>query len=193
RRDAVAAARRTGAGRDGTAGGIGAHRVSHLAGFRRPHQYPPFAHRGWRLPADNAQAPRHVGRHRRTDRVGELTMSLTDILNFVNMLTSSVLVILTFSLLSYTLTYNFRTSVARRFALLLAFVMLVYAADVALGRVLSAESANRWLRLQWLGITMVPAAAYHFSLAVPEPTNDRVHRRRWIGYALYVLSRSEER
>ncbi|MCB0025299.1 MAG: hypothetical protein KDD91_19840, partial [Caldilinea sp.] len=107
-------------------------------------------------------------------------MSLTDILNFVNMLTSSVLVILTFSLLSYTLTYNFRTSVARRFALLLAFVMLVYAADVALGRVLSAESANRWLRLQWLGITMVPAAAYHFSLAVLATTNYRVHRRRWI-------------
>ncbi|MCB0137504.1 MAG: hypothetical protein KDD75_20540, partial [Caldilineaceae bacterium] len=115
-------------------------------------------------------------------------MSLTDILNFVNMLTSSVLVILTFSLLSYTLTYNFRTSVARRFALLLAFVMLVYAADVALGRVLSAESANRWLRLQWLGITMVPAAAYHFSLAVLATTNYRVHRRRWISHAFYILS-----
>ena len=115
-------------------------------------------------------------------------MSLTDILNFVNMLTSSVLVILTFSLHSYTLTYNFRTSVARRFALLLAFVMLVYAADVALGRVLSAESANRWLRLQWLGITMVPAAAYHFSLAVLATTNYRVHRRRWISHAFYILS-----
>jgi len=115
-------------------------------------------------------------------------MSLTDILNFVNILTSSVLVILAFSLLSYTLTYNFRTLVARRFALLLAFVMIVYAADVALGRVLSAESANRWLRLQWLGIAMVPAAAYHFSLTVLATTNYRVVRRRWISDLFYILS-----
>ena len=61
-------------------------------------------------------------------------------------------------------------------------------ARIALGRVLSAESANRWLRLQWLGITMVPAAAYHFSLAVLATTNYRVHRRRWISYAFYILS-----
>ncbi len=115
-------------------------------------------------------------------------MSLTDIVNFVNVLTSSVLVILTFSLLSYTLTYNFRRSVARRFALLLAFVMVVYAADVALGRVLSAESANRWLRLQWLGIAMVPGAVYHFSLTVLATTNYRVDRRRWISYFFYALS-----
>ncbi len=70
-------------------------------------------------------------------------MTFTTILNFVNVLTSSVLVILTFSLLGYTLTYNFRNGVARRFALMLAFLMIVYAADVALDRELSADSANR--------------------------------------------------
>ena len=115
-------------------------------------------------------------------------MTVTTLLNFVNVLTSSVLVILLFSLLAYTLTYNFRNAVARRFALLLAFVMVVYAADVALDRVLSAESANRWLRLQWLGIAMTPAAAYLFSLSVLQTTNYRIARRRWIGISTLVLS-----
>lgn len=113
---------------------------------------------------------------------------MTAILNFVNVLASSVLVILTFSLLGYTLTYNFRNPVARRFALLLAFLMIVFAADVALDSVTSAASANRWLRLQWLGIAMTPAAAYFFSLSVLATTNYRVRRRRWIAFLAFVIS-----
>ncbi|MFO7634416.1 MAG: histidine kinase N-terminal 7TM domain-containing protein [Caldilinea sp.] len=113
---------------------------------------------------------------------------MTAILNFVNVLASSVLVILTFSLLGYTLTYNFRNPVARRFALLLAFLMIVFAADVALDSVTSAASANRWLRLQWLGIAMAPAAAYFFSLSVLATTNYRVRRRRWIAFLAFVIS-----
>jgi len=115
-------------------------------------------------------------------------MTVTTILNFVNVLSSSVLVILTFSLLAYTLTYNFRNGVARRFALMLAFLMIVYAADVALDRIVTAESANRWLRLQWLGIAMTPATAYFFSLAVLTATNYRIARRRWIGVTTLVIS-----
>ncbi|HHY58712.1 MAG TPA: hypothetical protein GYA08_25135 [Chloroflexi bacterium] len=115
-------------------------------------------------------------------------MTVTSILNFINVLSSSVLVILAFSLLAYTLTYNFRNPVARRFALLLAFLMIVYAADVALDRIVTAESANRWLRLQWLGIAMTPATAYLFSLAVLAATNYRIGRRRWIGIAALAIS-----
>jgi hypothetical protein len=113
---------------------------------------------------------------------------MTAILNFVNVLASSVLVILTFSLLAYTLTYNFRNPVARRFALLLAFLMVVFAADVALDSVTTAASANRWLRLQWLGIAMTPAAAYLFSLSVLATTNYRIRRRRWIGFSALFIS-----
>ena len=113
---------------------------------------------------------------------------MTAILNFVNVLASSVLVILTFSLLAYTLTYNFRNPVARRFALLLAFLMIVFAADVALDSVTTAASANRWLRLQWLGLAMTPAAAYFFSLSVLATTNYRIRRRRWIGFSALAIS-----
>lgn len=109
-------------------------------------------------------------------------------LDFVNIALASVLVILAFSLLAYTLTYNFRDAVARWFALLLACVALTYASEVALDRVVSAASANRWLRLQWLGVAMLPAAYYLFSLAVLRTTNYRIGRRRWLAWIGVVLS-----
>src|SRR4051794_41165419 len=113
---------------------------------------------------------------------------LPHLLDFANVALSSVVVILAFSLLGYTLTYNFRVSVARWFALLLACVVIVYASEVALDGVATAASANRWLRLQWLGIAMLPAAYYVFSLAILRTTNYRTHRRRRIAIAGIVIS-----
>ena len=45
-----------------------------------------------------------------------MNMTFASILNTLNVMASSALVILAFSLLAYTLTYNFRNAVARRFA-----------------------------------------------------------------------------
>ncbi len=64
---------------------------------------------------------------------------LPTLLDFANVALSSVVVILAFSLLAYTLTYNFRDSVAQWFALLLACVVIVFAAEVALDRVANAR------------------------------------------------------
>lgn len=107
-----------------------------------------------------------------------LSLSLIDFLTFLNVLLSSTVVILSFSLLAYTLTYNFTHPVAQRFALLLGCVMITYAADVALNRVISPQSAARWLRFQWLGIALLPWAYYIFSNAVLRTTNFRTGRRR---------------
>ena len=120
--------------------------------------------------------------------MGELGFGWTELLATINVLVSSTVVILAFSLLAYNFTYNFRSPVARRFALLLACVMVTFAADVALTRVLSAESANRWLRLQWLGIAMLPAAYYTFSNAVLRTTNHRTTRRSRISLIFYAIS-----
>ncbi len=120
--------------------------------------------------------------------MNELALSITDLLVFANKTMASILVILAFSLLAYTFVYNFRSWIARAFALLLACVMVTYAGDVALSRVISAESANRWLRFQWLGIAMMPAAYYLFSLAVLRTTNYRLRLRRWVGLAALILS-----
>ena len=118
----------------------------------------------------------------------DLLSYIPSLLDFTNVALSSVVVILAFSLLAYTLTYNFRDSVAQWFALLLACVVVVFAAEVALDRVANAASANRWLRLQWLGIAILPAAYYLFSLAVLRTTNYRMHRRRWIALIGIILS-----
>ena len=114
--------------------------------------------------------------------------NLVNILIFLNVALSSVLVILAFSLLAYTLTYNFLNAVARRFAFLLACVAITYASDVALNRVVSPASANRWLRFQWVGIAMLPAAYYLFSLALLHATNYRVGRKKYIGWVTLCLS-----
>lgn len=123
--------------------------------------------------------------------MGELnTVNITfsSILNNLNVMASSVLAILAFSLLAYTLTYNFRNPVARRFAFVLLCVVIVFAGDVALDRVTSPASAARWLRFQWLGIAWMPAALYLFSMSVLAATNYRVNRRRWVALLLVLLS-----
>jgi hypothetical protein len=101
---------------------------------------------------------------------------------------SSAVVILAFSLLAYTFVYNFRTAVARRFAILLACVMVVYAGDVALTRAATEASAERWLRFQWLGIALMPAAYYSFSLAVLATTNYRIQRRQRVQWLLWAIA-----
>ncbi len=118
----------------------------------------------------------------------QLIAGLPGVLDFLNVALSSVVVILAFSLLAYTLTYNFRDAVAQWFALLLACVVITFASEVALDRVVSAASANRWLRFQWLGIAILPAAYYLFSLAVLRTTNYRIRRRRRIAIIGVVLS-----
>jgi hypothetical protein len=117
-----------------------------------------------------------------------LDLTLTDVLSFFNVALSSIVVILAFSLLAYTMTYNFRNGVARWFAFLLFCVALVYSGDVALDGVVSATSAGRWLRLQWLGIALLPAASYQFSAAVLGTTNFRLRRRATIGRVIVAIS-----
>ncbi|MDE0142340.1 MAG: hypothetical protein OXI80_05605 [Caldilineaceae bacterium] len=118
----------------------------------------------------------------------ELTLTLADVLGFSNTLVSSVIVILAFSLLAYTLTYNFRHPVARRFAFLLGLVMVTYASEVALTQVVSADTASKWLRFEWLGIALLPGAYFAFSYAVLRTTNYHTDRRRLINYVIGFLS-----
>ncbi|MEZ4867092.1 MAG: histidine kinase N-terminal 7TM domain-containing protein [Caldilineaceae bacterium] len=117
----------------------------------------------------------------------ESTFTPEHVLVFLNVAISSILVILAFSLLAYTFTYNFLNPVARRFALVLGCVMVTYASDVALNRVVSIGSAERWLRFQWLGIALLPAAYYIFSVAVLETTNYRVRARRWVAWSALAI------
>jgi hypothetical protein len=130
----------------------------------------------------------HNYSHKIAYAMPEFSLNLAEFATSINVLVASAVIIVAFSLLAYTLTYNFGSSAARRFALLLACMIITYTGDVALNRVASAESANRWLRFQWLGVAMLPFAYYVFSTAVLRTTNSRARWGRPIGLVMLMLS-----
>jgi hypothetical protein len=110
------------------------------------------------------------------------------ILAFANLLLSSAIVITAFSLLGFMLTRNLRSAVAQTFSVLLACVLIVYAVDIISARVETTDAALAWLRVQWIGIAMVPAAYLHFSDAVLRTTWHWSLRRRAVVIASYIVS-----
>jgi hypothetical protein len=111
--------------------------------------------------------------------MGEFSsLSWLAVLAFLNLILSSAIVITAFSLLGYVLTHNLRSSVAQAFSVLLACVLLVYACDIIIPRVEGEQAVEVWLRVQWIGIAMVPAAYFHFSDALLRSTRHFSGRRR---------------
>ncbi len=98
------------------------------------------------------------------------------VLEIGNQILSAAILILSFSLFVYVLTFNLHSKVGRAFAALLLGMVIVYSGDVVLPQVDWAES---WLRLQWLGIALVPAAYLHFTRSVLMAVWLRPDRFRW--------------
>ncbi len=113
--------------------------------------------------------------------------SLTAILAFLNSILSTGTAVTAFSLLMYIIRYNWRAPVARAFSVLLAGVMAVYVGDAILYHVTDQHAAEIWLRAQWLGIAIVPAAYLHFSDAVLRTTNSFNRIRRSVILFSYLL------
>lgn len=109
-------------------------------------------------------------------------------LRLVNQVLSATVVLTSFSLLVYLLTHNIKSPVVRAFCALLGFVMIVYAGDVVLYEVETHLAAIRWLRFQWIGIALVPAAYLHFSDALLRTTHVRARWRRLASILSYAAS-----
>ncbi len=94
-----------------------------------------------------------------------------------------------FSLLFYALTFNLRERTARILALLLGCLAIVYATDVLAGTAVLESEKTLWLRVQWLGISFVPAAYMHLSDALLAATGRPSRgRRHWVIRFGYLLS-----
>lgn len=93
-----------------------------------------------------------------------------------------------FSLLLYALTFNLRERVARSLALLLACVTVAYFCDVLVGTSTNPEEIELWLKLQWIGISFIPAAYLHFSDALlattGRPSRGRRQKVIWLSYVI---------
>jgi len=114
-------------------------------------------------------------------------MDPLELLLQINFVIVASLLIASFSLLIYLLAYYFRSRSARGAAWLLASVIAVYLGDLVLFFVGDPHSAERWLRLQWLGIAIAPAAYAHLTDALLERTGSFSPWRRWAVRGAYGL------
>ncbi len=90
------------------------------------------------------------------------------------------IVIISISMLLYNITRNGRDRVARASSILLACVTLAYIADIFVAFEPSRLSLERWFRVQWIGVALVPSALFHLSDALLATTGlvSRGRRRK---------------
>lgn len=115
-------------------------------------------------------------------------MDTISILVYLNELVTAGIAILAFSLAVYIFVNNFRSGVAWGFLALLGSLLVVYVGDLVVPYVTRTLSVQRWLRLQWLGIGLMPAAYLHLSDAVLRTSGYPSVRRRAAVIGSYALS-----
>jgi hypothetical protein len=104
-------------------------------------------------------------------------LDIQRLLELVNVVLTSGIVIFSFALLLHLLIYNRRNHVARTFAILLGCVFVTYLVDLALFGIEDWLAAQPWLEVQWIGIGFTPAAYLDFSNALLNTTGERSRRR----------------
>lgn len=96
----------------------------------------------------------------------------------VSQILTAGIAITAFSLLLHTLTYNLRDRVAHTFAFILICVVIAFTGEAIGSNSDSGAAAEFWLRVQWIGIVMLPAAYLHFSDALLATTGRPSRGRR---------------
>ncbi|MGD8996514.1 MAG: histidine kinase N-terminal 7TM domain-containing protein [Anaerolineae bacterium] len=114
-------------------------------------------------------------------------LDIQRLLELVNVVLTSGIVIFSFALLLHLLIYNRRNNVARTFAILLGCVLVTYFVDLALFGIEDWRAARPWLEVQWVGIAFTPAAYLAFSNALLNTTGERSRLRAVAAQASYVL------
>ncbi len=94
-----------------------------------------------------------------------------------------------FALLLYASYFNLKDRVAFTFVLILISLVILYSAE-AIGSILEdpAQIAT-WLKIEWVGIILLPAVYYHFSEALLYTTG-KAHKGRisWLTITIYGIT-----
>lgn len=107
----------------------------------------------------------------------------------INDILTAGIAITAFSLLMYALTFNLKDRVARSFAMILVCVVIVFTAEALGGIAIDETNMEFWLKLQWLGIVLLPPTYLHFSDALVATTGRPSRwRRRWAVRITYLFS-----
>lgn len=115
---------------------------------------------------------------------------LPDFLALLNDILEAVIVIFGSAVVLYNLGRSLRDPVMRAFCALIIFVVVAYLAELMVSRTIVSASVEGFLRFQWLGIALVPAAQFHLSDALLSTTGALPNRRRFlvpIGYLTGIV------
>lgn len=104
----------------------------------------------------------------------------------INDVLQAAIVIFGASVALYNLRHFVRDRVTRSFTNLVFFVVIVYFTELMVSRTDILLSREVWLRLQWIGIAMAPAAQYHLSDALLATTGHASGRRRLLVRVFYL-------
>lgn len=121
--------------------------------------------------------------------IPDLDISLLTAIIGVNQIFTAGVSITAFSLLIYALSFNLRDRVAKSFAVVLVSIVIIYTSE-ALEGVTDVETLKEiFLRLQWIGLIILPSAYFHLSDALlvnsGKPSRGR---RRFLVRAFYTTS-----
>ena len=110
-------------------------------------------------------------------------------LQTINNILTAGIAITAFSLFMYALSFNLRDRVARSFAIILLCVVVVFTTEALQNKSVPNWGIDLLLRLQWIGIILLPPAYLHLSDAVLVTAGRPSRGRRRIAVRLmYVAS-----
>jgi hypothetical protein len=111
---------------------------------------------------------------------------LAGILALINDILQAIIVIFGSAVILFYSNRLRRSAVTRAFILLLLFVILVYLSELLVSRIVEPQSAERWLRIGWIGIAMVPAAQFNLSSELLASTGKLPNWRRFLVPGAYI-------
>lgn len=94
-----------------------------------------------------------------------------------------------FSLLLFAFYYNIKDRVIRSFVLILISVVIVFTTEAFAWVADQSWETELWLKLQWVGIAILPAMYFHFSDALLATTGKPSRwKRKWLIRCFYLIS-----
>lgn len=114
--------------------------------------------------------------------------SLEYLLITLNQILTAWIAVAAFSLLLYTSQFNLRDRVARTFGLILVCVAIIYSGDAISSSLEDQNAIEVLLRIEWVGIILLPATYLHFSDALLATTGRPSRWKRfWAVRIAYVI------
>jgi hypothetical protein len=114
---------------------------------------------------------------------------ITTIVETISDILTAGIAVLAFSLMLYSFSFNLRDRVARSFAWIMICLVVVFSTEAFSSTGTTETVIDAWLRIQWVGIILLPAAYLNFSDALLATTGlPSRWRRKWAIRIVFGIS-----